>query len=1631
MSGKKIKIKAISGPAGGGIPEAPIDNTPYSREDASWVSAPSTTEVNQISSDLTTHVNDTQVHLSPDERAAIDNTAFTPNAANPFATQGNMNLKEDDLGDPATDGQVLSSTTAGVRSWVDQPSGLPEAPEDGKQYARQDATWTEVQTGEAWQAVGLYSYQELTNYDNTAPGSIAFYTSQATTNLISEFELTVVDIAPTNQGSKLAQLQGRMIRLTDVFGGQTLEIPANIVAEDPSVIGPARYAVTDNGSNTYSWSSGTAPTISSLISVEAYGLPFNTGIPEAPEDGLPYSREDATWVEAAPKSAVDNNTAGIITVQNNLTSHEADLANPHQVTAAQAGADPAGSASTVQGNLNTHAADTDLHINATERAAFDANVTNPPSGTNPIATIDDISAAGGGDMMKSTYDPTNVNGNAFAMDNMAQGTNRLWVNPSQVTLWNSALQDLSGENTDDLAEGSLNLYYTEARVSANTDVAANTAKVSFPEAPQDGQPYSRQDATWVLTPSGGLVDSVNGQTGVVVLDTDDVSEGTANLYFTETRVANTPEVLANTAKTGITPTQSADIIANNGKVSFPEAPNDGNQYARKNLGWEIVATSAAPVDSVNGQIGVVVLDTDDIAEGATNLYYSDALVSANVDVAANTLKVSFPEAPNDGSPYVRQSLGWVLAPSGAVDSVNTQTGVVVLDTDDISEGSTNLYYSDTLVSANPDVVANTAKVGITPTQAADISSAIQPLDNVSELTNDAGYITSASVITDHTNLTSIGVNTHAQIDTHIADTANPHGVTAAQAGADPAGSAATVQGNLDTHAADTDLHITATERAAFDANIANPPTGTNPIATIADISAAGGGDMTKAIYDPTNVAANAFSMGNMVPAPNANILTDAQSSLIASALQDLSGQDTDDLTEGATNLYYTEARVTANTSVAANTLKVSFPEAPVDGNIYSRKDAAWVLSPTSAVDSVNGETGIVVLDTDNIAEGTTNLYYTETRVSNNADVAANTLKVGITPAQASDIVTNNAKVTNATHTGDVAGSTVLTIQPGVVDIPMLSASGTADSTTFLRGDNTWAVVSSGITDAPSDGSLYGRKDGAWELAATAAQGTLADNALQSGDNISELNNDAGFITIASVITDHTNLSNIGVNTHSQIDSHIASNLNPHNVTQAQVGLGNVDNTSDINKPVSTATQLALNGKENAGAAAAVQSNLDNHENDLANPHQVTQAQVGLGNVDNTSDANKPISTATQTALDDKADLVGGVVPTSQLPAIAITEYLGAVGSEAAMLALTGQSGDWCTRTDVAMTYIITGPDPSIITDWTSVSYPAAPVDSVNGQTGVVTLAKGDIGLGNVDNTSDLNKPISTATQSALDLKEDSLGNPISNGQVLASTTGGTRSWITVSGGGISDAPSDGTPYSRQDASWVPAPTLISVTNHIADLTNPHSVTAAQVGLGNVDNTSDLNKPISTATQAALDLKANIASPTFTGTVSGITKTMVGLSNVDNTSDANKPVSTPQQTALDLKANIASPTFTGTVSGITKAMVGLSNVDNTSDLNKPISTATQTALDLKANLASPTFTGTVSGITKAMVGLGNVDNTSDADKPISTATQTALDLKVGQDTTGTTGVVNNIWLGTAAEYAALGSYDPNVLYFQTA
>ncbi|MDO7173992.1 hypothetical protein, partial [Mariniflexile sp. AS56] len=486
--------------------------------------------------------------------------------------------------------------------------------------------------------------------------------------------------------------------------------------------------------------------------------------------------------------------------------------------------------------------------------------------------------------------------------------------------------------------------------------------------------------------------------------------------------------------------------------------------------------------------------------------------------------------------------------------------------------------------------------------------------------------------------------------------------------------------------------------------------------------------------------------------------------------------------------------------------------------------------------------------------------------------------------------------------------------------------------------------------------------------------------------------------ITGTNTGDQDLSSYATNANLALKANIASPTftgTVSGITSTMVGLANVDNTSDANKPVSTAGQAALALKANIASPTFT-----------GTVSGITSTMVGLANVNNTSDANKPVSTAGQAALDLKVDKVTG-------KGLSTEDY--STTEKTKLAAITGtNTGDqdlssYATNANLALKANIASPTFT---------------GTVSGITSTM------VGLANVNNTSDANKPVSTAGQAALDLKVDKVTGKGLSTEDYSTTEKTKLAAITGSNTGDQDLSSYATNANLALKANIASPTFTGTVS---------GITSTMVGLANVNNTSDANKPVSTAGQTALDLKvdkvtgkglstedysttektklaaitgsntgdqdlssyatntnldlkANIASPTFTGTVSGITSSMVGLANVDNTSDANKQVSTAGQTALNLKANIASPTFTGTVSGITSTMVGLANVDNTSDANKPVSTAGQTALNLKANIASPTFTGTVSGITSTMVGLANVDNTSDANKPVSTAGQAALDLK---------------------------------------
>jgi len=581
-------------------------------------------------------------------------------------------------------------------------------------------------------------------------------------------------------------------------------------------------------------------------------------------------------------------------------------------------------------------------------------------------------------------------------------------------------------------------------------------------------------------------------------------------------------------------------------------------------------------------------------------------------------------------------------------------------------------------------------------------------------------------------------------------------------------------------------------------------------------------------------------------------------------------------------------------------------------------------------------------------------------------------------------------------------------------------------------------------------------------------------------------------------------------------------------TEVQGAIDEVEaRTDSLESSGHTHTNSAILDATTASFLTADETKLDGIE--AGATADQTTTDLGLENVDNTSDINKPVSTAQQTALDGKVD---DAQVLTNVPAGALfTDTVYDDTSISAAVAL-----NTAKVTDLVHPLVETAvPVGALFTDTVynhPANHPPAIITQDTNNRFVTDAEKAawsakadtatDVGLGNVDNTSDADKPVSTAQQSALDGKVD-------DAQVLTNVPGGALFTDTVYDDTAIQSEVD-LNTAKTGITAGQASAIIANTAKVTDLVHPLVETAVPSGAVftdtiyddtsisaavalNTAKVTDLVHPlVETAVPAgavftdttytvqdgelsqvsfttadntkldAIEASANNYSHPANHPASIITqdttnrfvtdaeksawnakadnKSDVGLSNVDNTSDANKPVSISQQSALDGKVEEApengnsylrkdavweafSPSGApvdsvfgriGVViaenNDYTKAQVGLSNVDNTSDVNKPVSSAQQTALDGKIDdaqvltnvpggalftdttysvqdgeLSEISFTsadntkldgieaGAKADQTTTDLGLQNVDNTSDADKPVSTVQQSALDDKV--------------------------------------
>ncbi len=660
---------------------------------------------------------------------------------------------------------------------------------------------------------------------------------------------------------------------------------------------------------------------------------------------------------------------------------------------------------------------------STTISTFGATLVDDAAAVNARTTMD-VDQAG-------TDNSTNVT--------LAGALDYLTLSGQQITRNSIVLAtDVTGD-TDDITEGSTNLFYTEARVSANTSVTANTAKVSasgsidthsdvntVSSPPTNGQvlAFVTANGDWEPQTVGGVsadmsvatfYDATGGQvlsTVAVILNIDSTltnNDGTLfSLASDEVTIADAGAYLISyslvtTYTSGTRPAETAilQLDSGGGFVDVEASPAAG--YNR----------DANDQDSTSNTITLLLAAGDKLR------------LTGSTHVGTVTTLSSSPYASSLSIVQLKGTKGDTGA-SGGVTSVNTQTGVVVLDTDDISEGATNLWFT------------------------------------AAEETKLAGIETAADV-TDTANVTSAGALMDSEVDADLKTFSLPASTTISAFGAtlvdDAAASNARTTLELNTVSqAEAETGTATTTRAwtservsqAIDAQAGGGDALTsNPLSQFAATTSA---QLRGVLSDETGTGAAVF-------ATSPTLVTPALGTPASGVMTNVSGTAAS-LTAGNVT---TNANLTGHvTSVGNAAVLGSFTVAQLSTAI---SDAT--LSGNNTGDEVAASTtvsGISELATvGEINTGTDN-----TRTITPLGLAGSTLQ--------SNVTTNNSKVTNATHTGDVTGSGTLTIAAKAVDIAMLadgtdgelitwSAAGVA--ATVAVGASTEVLTSNGPGAAPT------------------------------------------------------------------------------------------------------------------------------------------------------------------------------------------------------------------------------------------------------------------------------------------------------------------------------------------------------------------------------------------------------------------------------------------------------------------------------------------------------------------------------------------------------------------------------------
>ena len=380
------------------------------------------------------------------------------------------------------------------------------------------------------------------------------------------------------------------------------------------------------------------------------------------------------------------------------------------------------------------------------------------------------------------------------------------------------------------------------------------------------------------------------------------------------------------------------------------------------------------------------------------------------------------------------------------------------------------------------------------------------------------------------------------------------------------------------------------------------------------------------------------------------------------------------------------------------------------------------------------------------------------------------------------VVSNDATVANngRTYIYDGSGWNEITTNPAATDARYVQLGGSTMTGSLVFPSNT----NLSLADAPSSATSAVNKSYVdTKLAAI----TIADASTSVIGKV-QLTNDLGGTATSPSVISVGGSSAAAIHT-AELLANSATSLTGNSTIVKRDASGNfsagtisANLTGNVSGTANNVTGIVsiANGGTGASTAAGAKANLS------------------LESVNNTADADKPMSNSTKTYVDAIAASIpssasiqnglnlkldanklgaingaasldaNGKIPSAQLPAISIGS-VDVVATQNAMLALSSAiTGSVAIRTDLSKNYILTKLPSSNLSNWSELLTPGAPVQSVNGMVGSIALTKTEIGLDNADNTSDENKPLSADSRNALSLKAN-LASPALRGIPTAPT----------------------------------------------------------------------------------------------------------------------------------------------------------------------------------------------------------------------------------------------------------------------